>query len=305
MLVEPATSPTSRNLWPGYAVLTAAIALLLQRYLPTVPYSLELALLGGNILTRVVERRNTFPLTLIRREKLTSNIESFFFEIAPRIHFQPGQFLEWTVPHAAPDSRGIRRWFTIASAPTEPVIQLTTRFSKKSSSFKASLRSLKIGDRIVAHGLEGDFTLPADKTKGLVFIAGGIGITPFRSMIKFLLDSGEARDITLIYATKRVEDLVFMNIFEQAKEAFGIKIVPVVAEPDTTWHGRAGRVDQALFTEEAPDIKTSEVYISGPEPMVESISGLIRDLGVPNHSIHQDFFPGYPANDAIKQKVEN
>ncbi len=297
MLIEPATSPTGWRVRSVYAVLVAAAILLIQRFLPAIGFSFELGLLAGNVFTRVVEKGTNWPMTLVKKERLTPNITSFFFETAPKINFQPGQFLEWTVPHVHPDSRGIRRWFTIASSPTESFIQLTTRFAEQSSSLKTALGSLKIGEHIWAHGLEGDFVLPKDKTKALVFIAGGIGITPFRSMIKYLLDRGEARDITLLFAVKKSSDLVFLDLFEEAKEAFGVKIVTVVTEPDEKWRGVTGNVDKQILTNQIPTLKDAEVFVSGPEPMVEKLSEILRDCGVANASIHQDFFPGYTAGD--------
>lgn len=301
MLIEPATSPTGRRNRVLYAAAVAAGIVSVQRFWPGIQFSFELVLLGGNGLTRLVERGGSLPVTLVKREKLTESIESFFFETSPKLNFTPGQFLEWTVPHANPDSRGIRRWFTIASSPTEPYLQLTTRFAEKSSTLKSAMRQLQPGQQISAHGLEGDFVLPADKTAAIVMIAGGIGITPFRSMIRFLLDRGEARDITLIYAVRQAEDLVFMDVFEQAQRAFGLKLVPVVAEGSASWQGKVGRIEKQLLNAEAPEINHSEVYISGPEPMVEALSGVVRELGTPNSAIHQDFFPGYDASDATRQ----
>lgn len=150
-----------------------------------------------------------------------------------------------------------------------------------------------MGDNVFAHGLEGDFVLPKHKTKGLVFIAGGIGITPFRSMVKYLLDTGEARDITLIYAVDEPNDLVLMDIFNEAKEAFGLKIVPVVSKPPSDWRGISGHVTSDILRQEVPDITKQIVYVSGPEAMVESLSETLNQMGVSRENIHQDFFPGY------------
>jgi len=297
MLIEPATSPTGHRNKDIYAIFVAAAVLLMQRFLPDINYSMELGLLSGNLLTRVIEKNVNNSMTLVKKESLSPNIISFFFETAPKIKYIPGQFLEWTVPHANPDGRGLRRWFTIASSPTEKYIQLTTRFADKSSTLKTALRDLKVGNHIWAHGLEGDFVMPSDKTKALVLIAGGIGITPFRSMIKYLLDRGEARDITVLYAAKKVEDLVFVDLLNEAKEAFGAKIIPVLSEPDQEWTGLTGQINKELLTAQIPSIKKSEVFVSGPEPMVETLSQTLREIGVPNGSIHQDFFPGYTASD--------
>lgn len=297
MLIEPATSPTGSLVKKLYGAFVAIVILLVQRFLPEVNYSIEIGLLAGNLLTRVVERTGNLPMTLVKKEALSPSIESFYFETSPKINFQPGQFFEWTVPHSQPDSRGLRRWFTIASSPTEKYVQLTTRFAQKSSTLKTTLRNLRVGEHIWAHGLEGDFVLPTDKTKALTFIAGGIGITPFRSMIKYLVDHGESRDITLVFAAKKEEDLIFQDLFSQASEAFGLKLIPVLSEPGKGWQGLSGTIDGTLLKREVPGITASDVYVSGPEPMVETLSQKLRDIGVPNSSIRQDFFPGYLASD--------
>lgn len=300
MLIEPATSPTTPRHRYVYAMLVAVIAVLLQRFASDIPYSLELSLLAGNIFTRALERTDRFAMTLIKKEVLNSTIKAFHFEPQPALHFVPGQFVEWSLPHKNADDRGYRRWFTISSSPTEKHVLLTTRFSEKGSSFKRHLSELPVGQQLIAHGLEGDFVLPADKTKPLVFIAGGIGITPFRSMIKFMLDKGEARDIVLIYAVKKAEDLIFMDIFNEAREAFGVKIVPVVSEGGLK-DGYSGQVTLEILRKEIPDIAKQLIYISGPEPMVEAMERLAKEAGANKANIRQDFFPGYP-NELLTDK---
>ena len=115
--------------------------------------------------------------------------------------------------HDHPDSRGIRRWFTISSSPTEQHIWLTTRFTDRGSTFKRKLKELAEGDEIIVSGLEGDFVLPKHLSRPMAFIAGGIGITPFRSMIKYLLDKDLKADIILLYSNRTVRDVVFKEIF--------------------------------------------------------------------------------------------
>ncbi len=243
-----------------------------------------------------MEPNNQFQMTLVKIETLSPSICSFFFEAVPQFTFEPGQFLEWTIPHPNPDSRGTKRWFTLASSPTEKLIQLTTRFADQGSSFKTALQNKKIGDHIWAHGVEGDFNLPDDKRAPLVFIAGGIGITPFRSMVKYLLDTNEKRDVILLYAAKSPADLIFLDLFEKARTVLSLKLVTIVSQPTAEWTGNSGTVDRNFISNEIPNIASAQVYVSGPEPMVETLSGTLRSIGVANNSIHQDFFPGYLAS---------
>jgi ferredoxin-NADP reductase len=209
------------------------------------------------------------------------------------VKHKAGQFFEWTLPHAHPDSRGIRRFFTIASSPTEPLIMLCTRITNQPSTFKAALNQLKAGDTITAGHLEGDFTLPRDVKKKLVFIAGGIGITPFRSMIKYLVDKNEKRDIVLFYSNRTESDIAFRELFDEAKKIGLITIYTITDNVPTDWQGKAGFIDQIMIQAEVADYKERIFYISGPEPMVESFEKMIAAMGVADKAIKRDFFPGY------------
>ena len=301
MLPEPATSPAGHRLRIVYAVVVATVGLIAQRLMPNLQYALEASLLVGNLLTRLAERSDRYAMTLTKKIQLAPTIWQFIFEPQPAINFIPGQFLEWSVPHDQADSRGTRRWFTIASSPTEKYTYLVTRFAEKSSSYKTALQNVAVGDQIFAHGLEGDFTLPSDKTKPLVFIAGGIGITPFRSMVKYLLDKSESRDIILLFAVKSEGDLIFMDVFNEAKEAFGLKIIPVVSQPGPNWGGYSGQISPEIIKREVPSLDKQFVYVSGPEPMVEAMERMLVNLGVRSSNLKQDFFPGY-LNDLLIEK---
>jgi len=160
--------------------------------------------------------------------------EFAFTPLDGKLAYKPGQYLEWTLPHKRHDSRGNRRYFTIASSPTETEIKLAARIdTEHSSTFKKALLDMKPGDEIWASQLGGDFRLSRDKGEKLVFIAGGIGITPFRSMVQSIVDQGQRRDITLLYTSLAADGFAYWPLFNQAV-ASGVKPIYVITGPTIT-----------------------------------------------------------------------
>lgn len=141
---------------------------------------------------------------------------------------------------------------------------------------------MKSGDSINVSTIDGDFILPKRSNERIVFIAGGIGITPFRSMIKNLLDTTTTLPITLIYAAHTTNDFVFTDLFEQAKNKLGIEVVYVTSQ-----------INAQLIQSTISNYKNALYYISGPEPMVEAIKNSLRSIGIARLAIKTDFFPGY------------
>jgi glycine betaine catabolism B len=282
MLIEPLTAPQTTARRTVFGVFTAIALFVLQR-LFLVPYSLEAALLAGNIFARFIDPDFRQALVLARKEFLTPALGSFWFEPTRRFSFAPGQFLEYTVAHSRPDTRGVRRYFTIASSPTEPQILLAARFSRPGSTFKQALKNKRKGDEVVASKVAGDFVLPPDSARKLAFIAGGIGITPFRSMVKYLLDTNQPRDIVLLYGARAEEELIFRDIFEEAQMRFGMRVVYVISR----------LIDKEAIRKEVPDFTTLLFYVSGPEPMVQGVSKILAGMGIARRQIKRDYFPGY------------
>ena len=138
--------------------------------------------------------------------------------------------------------------------------------------------------------------LPKDPKQKLVFIAGGIGVTPYRSMIKYLLDKNEKRDITLLYSARTTRDFAYKDVFEDARRELGIKtIYAVTSKESTVTHEfiRSGRISTEMVKAEVPDYQDSLFYISGTNAMVKSMQETLEGLGVPKHQVKVDYFSGY------------
>lgn len=219
------------------------------------------------------------------------NIRTFYFRPEKPAQYTAGQFAEWTVKHSKPDKRGIKRWFTISSSPSTDLITLTTKFADKSSSFKQALRDLKPGDEIQVSDAMGDFVLPKLIQTPLVFVAGGIGITPFHSILSWLADTKETRPIKLIYAVNGEDEIIFQETFDQ----IGVKPTIFVTNPSSAWGGERGRLSAEQIMNLGEVGNDSLVYVSGPEPMVESLEKDLKAVGLNKNQFVGDFFPNYTA----------
>lgn len=148
---------------------------------------------------------------------------------------------------------------------------------------------------LMASQLAGDFVLPTDPRQACIFIAGGIGVTPFRSMIKFLLDRGQRRPITMFYAAKTVDDFVYRDVFDRAQKELGIRTIYTVTDNNNLpadWSGKIGRITPELIRKTVPEYRDCIFYISGPRGMVDSFKQAIQHLGAPGLEVRTDYFAG-------------
>ncbi len=293
MITEPLTTPPSRMRRIFYGAL---IGLLFapRVHVGSLYFTPELALLVGNVFSYLVSPKGRFVLALLGVETAAKDIYDFVFTPDRNFSFSPGQYLEWTLGHHYPDNRGNRRYFTIASSPTEHNVRLGVKFYAQSSTFKRALASMKIGDKISTSHLAGSFVLPKDPKKKLAFVAGGIGVTPFRAMIQYLLDKGEVRSIVMLYANRTAEDIAYREVFDRAKAELGIDIVYALTAQKSSMPGMyGGPVDAELIQRAIPDYRERLFYISGPCTMVEAFKKTLREMGVSRFKIKSDFFPGF------------
>jgi ferredoxin-NADP reductase/Na+-transporting NADH:ubiquinone oxidoreductase subunit NqrB len=296
MLTEPLTTPPTRPLQIMYG---AGVGVLFgsQFHVGPVYSTPELALLVGNIFSYLVSSKQKLILTLKEKIKVGSDIYHFTFTPDQKLQFKAGQYVEWTVPRFYCDSRGNRRYFTIASSPTEKEVMLGVKIpAEGASSFKRTLMAMKPGETILASQLSGDFTLPTDPNQKLVFIAGGIGITPFRSMVQTLMNLQQKRDMTLFYACASPQEFAYKELFDEAAQKIGIKVVYVITKPENVpplWTGKVGRLNAEIISAEVPNCPAHHFYLSGPNAMVEAYKMVLQKLQVSQKNIVTDYFPGF------------
>lgn len=295
MLTEPLTTPPTRNLRIIYGAIVGFLSIP-NVHIASLYFTPELALVVGNLFSYAVSPKEKLILTLKEKIKVANDTFDFVFTKNRSFNFKPGQYMEWTFKHRDPDSRGNRRYFTIASSPTEYDVHLGVKFYPEPSSYKNHLLNLPIGGQIIASAQAGDFVLPNNKEQGLVFIAGGIGVTPFRSMIKCLVDRQEKRNITLLYSNRTVADIAYGDVFDIAESELGIKTIYYVTDENEILAGdnmKKGFISGETIKRDVPDYISRKFYISGPHSMVSMFEKTLTDIGVPKKNITTDFFPGF------------
>lgn len=265
MLTEPLTAPPTKNLRRLYGILTG-ILFIPQIHIGQIYSTPELALVIGNVFSYLVSPKRKVVLKLSRKIKMAPDIVDFVFKPSQTLAFIPGQYMEFTLAHPHPDSRGNRRYFTLASSPTENLVHLGIRFYERGSSFKEAMKRMDGRIKIVGAQIAGDFTLPPNPKQKLV-----------------------------LYANKTVDEIVYKDVLSAAHTKLGVKTFYTLT--DTTaiprnWPGLVGRISEPMILETVPDYKERTYYLSGPPDMVRAYEHVLKNMEVKNDQIKKDYFPG-------------
>ena len=222
----------------------------------------------------------------------TPNIKSFRFPIKSKgIQYKPGQFFFITIK--IKDEEAIHH-FSFSNSPTdEGYIEFTKRIT--SSDFSQALNIMRPGAWASLRGPEGDFILNR-KYYQLGFLSGGIGITPLRSMLRYIAAKKLTYDIVLIYGNRSVEDIAFRDeLDEMAASHPNIRVEHVLSGPTfpPDWKGKQGLINQEIIAELIPDYRKRQFYISGPPRMVIALEKQLNGFGLPPEQLKRDSFTGY------------
>ncbi|MCA9329630.1 FAD-dependent oxidoreductase [Candidatus Saccharibacteria bacterium] len=214
-------------------------------------------------------------IKLLRIKDEVSNIKTFVFETGG-LTWTPGFYAKFSIDSVDGDEKAKQRYFTLASAPNENEMHISTRVSD--SAFKQALNSMRVGDCIEIEGIEGDFTWENDAP--VVLVAGGIGVTPYRSILVGRAAQGKMLDAHLLYFS-RDDNFAFKNEFDQlVNEHPELEVNYIVGES----------ISADSIMNHAPEAKERVVYVSGPEAMVDSVGEDLTSRGI---TLKQDWFPGY------------
>lgn len=237
-----------------------------------------------------------FKTKLIQKREEAKGTKTFVFEKPADFDYLAGQYAYFTLPQLKyPDDRGNTRHFTLSSSPTEGYISLTTRL--RDSGFKKTLNELPLKSELSVRGPQGDFVLQGDSETQQVMIAGGIGITPFRSITRYLADKNLTVPIHLIYSNSIPEEITFKEELDKiATEHPNIKVDYTITKPEesnVSWSGHVGRIDEKYLSELTSTYHEPIFWLCGPPPLVSAIEEVLAKLDIPNERIHSEKFTGY------------
>jgi ferredoxin-NADP reductase len=210
------------------------------------------------------------------------------FERPPGFTYSAGQ---WALATIGKDGEALTRHLTLSSSPTEPFLEMTKGMT--GHSFAEAFRALVPGDEVTLRPPQGRFML-RDGDEDVVFVSGGIGITPLRSMARYAADTRLLTRILLLYSARTADDLVFADQFEELQRAnplFSFRVT--LTRPDPGWTGQTGRMDRAFLEREVADFRGRAFYVSGPSAMVDAIAGALAAMGVPADKVRREVFTGY------------
>ncbi len=238
-----------------------------------------------------------FFLPFVKKEKLTSDCYTFYFEkTGEEKDFVPGQTYEMNLPHKNMDERGNSRIFTVSSSPTDrKFITITTRIIQ--STFKLGLGSLKPGEKVQFEGPYDDLHFDPSNTNPHVFLAGGIGITPFHSIVSYCLDKKIGTPMILFVSWKNQDEMIFDEFFRMIQDALeSFSYIPTLTEDQSLgsdiWDGERGRIDKKMIRNYVTKIADSRYFFAGPPAMVNSLKKVILDMGVDRDSPLAEEFEG-------------
>lgn len=237
-----------------------------------------------------------YRVTLIERRLVAEGTMAFHFDKPAQFVFTPGQFVDLTLLQPSEtDEAGNTRTFSIASAPQESTLMVATRL--RDTAFKRELQRMPIGASVRMEGPVGKFVLHPDQTRPAVFLAGGIGITPFRCMVVHAALQRSPQRLVLFYSNRRPEDAAFLDELQALQEKNPhYTFVGTMTEPGKSsraWQGETGYIDAALLSKHLVNVEKPIYYVVGPPGMVTGLRTMLKDAHIDDSDVRTEKFAGY------------
>jgi ferredoxin-NADP reductase len=238
----------------------------------------------------------TYKIKLKRREEAAEGTSAFYFEKPQGFQFKAGQFLRFTeIDPPETDAEGDSRSFSIASAPHEADLMIATRM--RDTAFKRVIKIMPLGSEIEIKGAYGKMTLHDDPARPAVFLTGGIGITPFRSIALEAAHAGLPHRIHLFYSNRRPEDAAFLDQLAELEKINPnyrfIATMTAAAGSKRPWTGETGHINAGMLMRYLDDLKSPVYYVAGPQGLVTAIRTTLSGAGVNEADIRAEEFSGY------------
>lgn len=232
-------------------------------------------------------------LKLIDKREVARGTIEFVFDKPANLTFKPGQYGGFTLINPSEtDAGGITRRFSLLGTPDDNHIKIAMRM--QNSAYKRVLNSLPIGSEVKFAGPTGNFILHEDKSIPAVFIAGGIGITPFYCMIKDATQQQSSQPLFLFYGNPSPNDSAFLGeLTEMQKENSHFKLIATMDKLDPTWQGETGFISHTMIKKYISDLNAPIYYICGGPAMVTALQELLVEMGIDEERIKVEDFPGY------------
>ncbi|MCW7540462.1 FAD-dependent oxidoreductase [Aquabacterium sp. A7-Y] len=241
-------------------------------------------------------RTGAQAVRLLRKEAVARDTLAFHFERPHEFHFVAGQAINLVLPPASGDGQAaMRHAFSLVSAPHESELVIATRM--RETPFKRALAALPVGRSVSLEGPFGGLTLRDPEARQTVFIAGGIGIAPFVSMLRQAQLERPASPVTLIYASRRPEDAAFLDELQALQARCpDFRLFATMSDPSALqdgWQGLSGRVDERLLERLCGPLSSPVFYIVGSPAMVADVQNALGRIGIASADIHTEGFHGY------------
>ncbi|GAA0447343.1 ferredoxin--NADP reductase [Lentibacillus halophilus] len=235
-----------------------------------------------------------YTIKLLKKEEIADETMAFHWEMPDDFSFKAGQFGDFTlIEPSETDEEGNTRAFSFVKGPSENELVTATRM--RDSAYKRVLGNLEPGNEVKLDAPHGNFTLHKTESTPAVFVIGGIGITPVRSMIAEALHKQTDHPITLFYSNKTPDNAPFLSELEEmAQKHDHFTLIPVMTGDDIgEWSGETGHIDEAMLKRHVTDVANPIYYLSGPSDMVQDMYELLEDAGANEDNIRMEEFSGY------------
>jgi ferredoxin-NADP reductase len=234
-----------------------------------------------------------FTGTLLEKIRRSSDTASFRFSRPADYTFAPGQW--FTITLTTPDGP-LDHHFSHADSPTEPFVELTTRLT--GSAFKNALDALPLGGEAEIEGPYGRFLFGYERPR-IAFLTGGIGVTPVRSMLRYLADTGGAgrvpgQELVVFYGSMTEDGIVYKEEFDEFERVIeGLKVIHVITKPTDAWKGYAGFISSHIIRAELAEPPAWTYYVVGPPPMITAMDKVLAELEIASDQTVVESFAGY------------